>query len=240
MSIFNLLNNTKYRLKFYQYLIELRLYIIITMFMYILMFIITFTFIENFIHYIMHIIDLSKAQFISINLSDNFLLRIKLGLAIAFIFFVPLFSIILFCYLYRVLSIKTKLIFVISSISISLLFTAGILIGYFYVSPRAIDFLLLFTIENVKLHFTIYNYVYFVVKLCILFGLCMQLPFIIYFLSKLHIINIVQLKKFRKNILFIFFIIAAVITPPDPISQIIMALILYILYEISIILVRYL
>ena len=75
-------------------------------------------------------------------------------------------------------------------------------------------------------------------ELFIGFGLAFQLPILLVMLTKLKIINYHQLKKFRRYSIVLIFILAAILTPPDVISQVILALPLVLLYEISIILCK--
>jgi sec-independent protein translocase protein TatC len=82
--------------------------------------------------------------------------------------------------------------------------------------------------------FDITSYVQTVVALVFGSGLLFQLPVVIYFLSKIGIVSPEFLRKYRKHAAVIILIVAAIITPPDPLSQTIISLPLYLLYEISI------
>jgi sec-independent protein translocase protein TatC len=79
------------------------------------------------------------------------------------------------------------------------------------------------------------EYLSFASKLLLAFGLVFELPLIITFLAKLGIVSVSFLKKNRKYAILLFFVCAAILTPPDVVTQIMMALPLMILYEISII-----
>ena len=78
------------------------------------------------------------------------------------------------------------------------------------------------------------EYLAFSAKLLLAFGLVFELPLVITFLAKLGIVSVDFLKKNRKYALLLFFVFAAVLTPPDVVTQIMMALPLMVLYEISI------
>jgi len=118
----------------------------------------------------------------------------------------------------------------------SFLFLLGISFGYFIVTPLAVNFLLNWTISP-DIHNTIRlgSYIRTVVMTSLSAGLVFELPVIIYFLAKAGIVTKSLLKEYRKHAIVGFFILSAVITPPDMISQFLVAMPLISLYEISII-----
>jgi sec-independent protein translocase protein TatC len=79
------------------------------------------------------------------------------------------------------------------------------------------------------------EYLSFASKLLLAFGLVFELPLVITFLAKLGIVSVSFLKKNRKYALLLFFVGAAILTPPDVVTQVMMALPLMVLYEISIV-----
>jgi len=116
------------------------------------------------------------------------------------------------------------------------LFLLGISFGYFIVTPLAVNFLLNWSISP-EIHNTIRlgSYIRTVVMTSLSAGLVFELPVIIYFLAKAGIVTKSLLKEYRKHAVVGFFILAAVITPPDMISQFLVAIPLISLYEVSII-----
>lgn len=120
-----------------------------------------------------------------------------------------------------------------------MLFAGGIVFAYFTVFPVATVFLLTIS-GDLEPMITISQYVSFAVSFLIPFGLVFELPLVVMFLTRLGIITPQFLATKRKYALLIAFIIGAVLTPtPDPISQTMMALPMYILYEVSIIVSRF-
>jgi len=119
---------------------------------------------------------------------------------------------------------------------VSICFTSGVLFGYFVVSPLAINFLVNYKLdENIINLFDIGAYISFLVTTVLACGLAFQLPVVIYILSKIGIVTPRFLKKFRKHAIIVILVVAAVITPsPDIFSQLLVALPLLLLYEISI------
>ncbi|RLB76158.1 MAG: twin-arginine translocase subunit TatC [Deltaproteobacteria bacterium] len=114
-------------------------------------------------------------------------------------------------------------------------FVGGAFFGYFIVFPYGFKFFLGFASEIIQPLPSMREYLGFASKLLLAFGLVFELPLIITFLARLGIVSVTFLKKNRKYALLLFFIGAAILTPPDVVTQIMMAFPLILLYEISII-----
>ena len=117
----------------------------------------------------------------------------------------------------------------------SVFFVGGAFFGYFVVFPFGFKFFLGFASETIKPLPSMREYLSFSSKLLLAFGLVFELPLVITFLAKLGIVSVDFLKKNRKYALILFFAGSAILTPPDVVTQIMMALPLMMLYEISII-----
>jgi sec-independent protein translocase protein TatC len=117
----------------------------------------------------------------------------------------------------------------------SFLFFLGVLFGYYIITPLSINFLGSYQVsELVSNEFDLDSYIG-LVRACVLAcGLIFELPIIVYFLSKLGLVDPPFLRKNRKYAIVLILILSAVITPPDVASQIIVAIPVLILYEISI------
>jgi sec-independent protein translocase protein TatC len=117
----------------------------------------------------------------------------------------------------------------------SLLFFLGVLFGYFVLTPLSLNFLSTFTVSDViKNDINVNSYIGTVKTTTLATGLIFELPIIIYFLSSLGLVTPSFLREYRKWAYVIILIIAAIVTPPDVISQVIVTIPLIILYEISI------
>ncbi len=114
-------------------------------------------------------------------------------------------------------------------------FIGGALFGYFLVFPFGFKFFLGFATDTIRPLPSMKEYLAFSAKLLLAFGLVFELPLIITFLAKLGIVSVDFLKKNRKYALLLFFVFSAILTPPDVVTQIMMALPLMVLYEISIV-----
>ncbi|MBR9998985.1 MAG: twin-arginine translocase subunit TatC [Cyclobacteriaceae bacterium] len=118
---------------------------------------------------------------------------------------------------------------------VSLLFGIGILFGYFIVSPISINFLSNYQLDpSISNEFDIISYVSTLTMLVLACGLMFQLPIIVYFLTKAGIVTPGFMRTYRKHAIIVILVISAIITPPDIVSQILIALPLIVLYEISI------
>ncbi len=117
----------------------------------------------------------------------------------------------------------------------SCLFFLGVLFGYYVITPLSINFLGGYQVsEEVLNEFDIDNYITLVRVSVISCGLIFELPVIMFFLTKVGLVTPQFLKKYRKFALVIVLILSAVITPPDIVSQIIVAIPILVLYEVSI------
>lgn len=115
-----------------------------------------------------------------------------------------------------------------------LFFVAGATFGYSVVFPFAFEFFMDFATETIRPMPSLREYLSFSLKLLFAFGFIFELPLFIFFLSRLGIVNSTMLRKFRKYAFLCSFLVAAVLTPPDVISQTLMAGPLIVLYEASI------
>ena len=117
----------------------------------------------------------------------------------------------------------------------SFLFFLGILFGYYVITPLSINFLGSYRVaDEVRNNFDLSSYTGLLKASCLSAGFIFELPIIIYFLTKMGLVTPEFLKEYRKYALVMVLILAAVITPPDIISQVIVAIPMVILYEVSI------
>jgi sec-independent protein translocase protein TatC len=117
----------------------------------------------------------------------------------------------------------------------TIFFVGGAFFGYFIVFPYGFKFFMGFASDIIRPLPSMKEYLSFASKLLLAFGLVFELPLIVTFLAKLGMVSVSFLKKNRKYALLLFFIGAAILTPPDVVTQIMMALPLMVLYEISIV-----
>lgn len=116
----------------------------------------------------------------------------------------------------------------------SLFFFVGISFAFYVVFPLGFKFFLGFSTDRISALPSMNQYLGFAMRLLFAFGITFELPVVMYFLAKMGIANHTVLRKQRKYAILIVFILAAILTPPDVISQFLLAIPLLILYEISI------
>jgi sec-independent protein translocase protein TatC len=121
-----------------------------------------------------------------------------------------------------------------------MLFFIGIAFGYFILSPLSIQFLGSYQVSSlVSNEINLESYVSFVSTLTFATGIIFEMPILVYFLAKIGILGSRLMSKYRRYAIVVILIIAGILTPsPDMASQIMMAIPLYGLYELSIIVAR--
>lgn len=118
---------------------------------------------------------------------------------------------------------------------VSMLFLIGVLFGYFIISPLSINFLANYQVDpRVTNEFDITSYVNILVMIVLASGILFQLPIIVYFLTKAGLVSPTLLRHYRRHAIVVILVLSAFLTPPDPISQILIAIPLLVLYEVSI------
>jgi sec-independent protein translocase protein TatC len=121
----------------------------------------------------------------------------------------------------------------------TILFLSGVLFGYFILCPISINFLGNYTISPlIKNEVNIDNVLSFLTLIVLGTGLIFELPVLMYFLSKIGIISSEFLVKYRKHAFLVILVVAAIATPPDVVSQLILTVPLYALFELGVIIVK--
>ena len=130
-------------------------------------------------------------------------------------------------------------------ISTPILFLLGGLLVYYLVMPLAIKFFLSFeTVGSssslpIQLEAKVNEYLSLIMRLIFAFGISFQLPILLNLLARIGVVNSDYLRKRRRYVIVIIFAVAAILTPPDPITQVGLAIPLLLLYELSIITVKF-
>lgn len=122
-----------------------------------------------------------------------------------------------------------------ATFSVSLLFILGVLFGYFIISPISVRFFASYEVSpSLQNLFDLSSYIRTVTMIVFGSGLLFQLPVIVYFLTKAGIVSSRLMITYRKHSIVVILILGAMITPPDPFSQVLIALPLMLLYQLSI------
>jgi sec-independent protein translocase protein TatC len=121
----------------------------------------------------------------------------------------------------------------------SILFFIGVLFSFYVIAPISINFLYNYQItDSIENSFTLESHIGLVTNMLLGVSILFELPVLIYFLTKIGLITPEFLKRYRKHSLVVVLIVAAIITPPDVASQVIVAIPILILYEVGIIVSR--
>ena len=119
----------------------------------------------------------------------------------------------------------------------TIFFIIGIWFGFFIMIPFSLGFFTSMTTTalDVNYNFTLENYLYYILWLTMISGMIFQLPVVSYYFTRIGILTPAFLRYYRKFAFLAFLIIGAILTPPDPISQIMVVIPLMLLYELSIV-----
>jgi sec-independent protein translocase protein TatC len=200
-------------------------------------FIISYFFAKQLFSYL--ILPLTKvlpddSRLIFTNLPEMFIAYIKVALVAGIILAIPIIFYQLWMFLAPALYQKEKRYIIPFVLFSSILFAAGALFGYFIVFPYGFKFFVSFATENIQALPSVKQYFSFAIRLLLAFGLVFEMPIVVLFITKIGLITPDSMKKFRKFAILCSFILSAILTPPDVATQLMMALPIIILYEISI------
>jgi sec-independent protein translocase protein TatC len=229
-----------------QHLTELKKRLIICLSFFLVATIVSYIFIQDIYSFLVQPLasampDEEGRKMIFTGLAEAFITYVKLAVFSGVLISFPIFAwqIYLFCApgLYK----SEKRFFIPFLFCSPALFFTGAAFVYYFLFPMAWKFFLSFempAIEGglpIKLEAKISEYLSLVTAMIMAFGITFQMPLVIILLVKLGLVSVEQLKKFRKYAVIIILTVAAILTPPDVLSQIALATPLYLLYEISII-----
>ena len=241
-------NDEETSMNFLDHLKELRQKLIYSIIFFILSFIVSFYFSQSIFEFLakpLTSILQDGNGLIYTALQEAFLTNIKVAFFTAAFISFPFLSFQIWSFISPGLLKKEKKISLPSLIAIPFLFLLGAAVVYYLISPIAWKFFLSFQTSqadsiNITLQAKMNEYLSLMMTFIFAFGLAFQLPVILLLLVRVGVLTIQQLVSFRKYAIVLAFIFAAIITPPDPFSQISLALPVIILYEVSILISRFL
>ena len=118
---------------------------------------------------------------------------------------------------------------------VSFLFMIGVLFGYYIISPLSVNFLSHYNVDpSILNEFELTNYVSTISMIVLSSAILFQLPMVVYVLTKAGLVTPQVMKTYRRHAIVVILILGALLTPPDPISQILIAIPLFGLYQVSI------
>ncbi len=175
-----------------------------------------------------------KGQMIFTGLPEAFFVYLKVSLLAGIVLALPVLFYEFWMFVAPGLYRREKK-YLLPAILLSMVFFfLGACFGYFVVFPYGFAFFLGFATDTIQAMPSMKEYLSFASKMLLAFGFVFELPLILTLMARMGLVTADFLKKNRKYALLLFFVAAAIITPPDVITQIMMALPLILLYEISI------
>jgi len=178
-------------------------------------------------------------KIINTDMAGQFLIHLKTSFVLGFILAFPYVLYEIWKFIEPGLYLKEKKYTRGIVIFGSLFFFVGVLFGYFVLAPFSINFLGSYSVsDTVKNTINLASYISTLTTLVFASGIVFELPMVVYILSKLGLITATDMRTYRKHGFVAMLIFAAIITPPDLTSQVIIALPLYVLYEFSILIAK--
>ncbi len=175
-------------------------------------------------------------KIINVNMAGQFLTHLYVSLIAGIIVAFPYIIFEVWSYLAFVLKIKSRRTTVATLVFGTLLFILGLLFSYFLIVPLTVNFLgTYFVSGEVQNNVMLSSYIGTISSLVLGVGAVFELPVFVHFLAKYGFVSPAFLRKQRRVMIVVIFILAAIITPPDIISQIMVSIPLLLLYEVSII-----
>lgn len=174
-------------------------------------------------------------QLIATELSSQFMTHLSTSIYLALLMASPYIVVELFRFISPALYDHEKKYSTKITVAIYFLFMIGVMISYFMIFPISFRFLGTYQVdESVVSNITLKSYISTFTTLTFVLGVMFQLPILAFFMAKMEIINVEIMSRYRAYVFIIILIISAIITPPDVFTLILVSIPLYLLYEISI------
>jgi sec-independent protein translocase protein TatC len=227
------------------HLIEIRQRLIYSIIFFLLAFIASYYFIEHIYNFLLKpLIEIygpnHEKRIIYTGLTEAFVTYVRLAFLSSLFFSTPFFISQFYLFISPALYKKEKRFIVLILAASPTLFLLGAILLYYFIFPLAFKFFVSFEMSGnlidipIELEARISEYLNLVVKLIFGFGIAFQLPILLIVLVKVGLITVKSLRQKRKYWILLIFISAAILTPPDIFSQVLLAIPMILLYEIAI------
>lgn len=210
---------------------ELRKRLIITLFAFIVFFIVGFVFVKDVYHWLVRDIDV---KLMVLGPGDIIWIYFTLASVVAIAATIPILALQLWLFVKPALRPFERKVTLSYIPALFILFIVGISFGYFILFPTVLGFLVDLGGDMLATNFTADKYLRFIMHMSLPMGFLFELPVVVMFLTSIGVINPILLRKIRKYAYFVLAIIAVSVTPPDFISQTLVLIPLFGLYEISV------
>lgn len=221
------------RLTLIEHLSELRKRLIISFISLIVCSLASYNYINKIIEFVVK--PAKGLEFIYLSPPELFIAYIKISLVLGLVLSSPVILFQIWRFIKPGLKEKERK-YVIFSMFMGIIFLLmGVSFAYYAIIPMTIQFFVKMSVDGIAPLFSFANYIDFVSSLLLSFGLVFELPLIVILLTQLGLASPAVFKKYRKIVIAVTFIVAAILTPPDVVSQTMMAIPMLFLYEFSII-----
>lgn len=215
-----------------EHLSELRKRLIYSSIVLIVSILVSYNFSEFIVKYI---IDIAPGiNFVFIAPAELLMSYIKISVISGFVVSAPFLTLQIWIFVSPGLTKSEKRTIAVSLFVGGLFFIVGVVFAFLIVLPVMLQFFMGFQIEEIEEMISFSNYLTFVINTLLSFGIIFELPIIMVILTKFHILSVSFIKKNRKYTILIIFIIAAILTPPEVITQILLAGPMLLLFEVGV------
>lgn len=198
---------------------------------------ITYRYIEKFLHWLGSSFTFSEyhVNLIATELSSQFMTHVTAAMYLGLLGASPYILWELFRFVTPALYEKERKYSVRVAFIMYVLFVVGVLMSYFILFPISFRFLGTYSVSDMVVsNITLHSYISTFSTLTLIMGLVFQLPVVAFFLGKIGAVKSAFLKRYRKHALIAIMVLAAIITPPDLMTLVLVTVPLYLLYEVSI------
>ncbi len=196
---------------------------------------ISYFFIDNIVSYVTE----PAGSLYYLRPAEAFFIYIKVGLVAGMIISSPFIFYQLWAFIMPAFSLQGQLKLTFIAVASVVLFVSGLLFSYYLVLPLGLAFFTGFDGQGIQAMISMENYVDFVLLMVLPFGIIFELPLILILGAYLDLITSSLLVQGRRYVIFGSFVLAAILTPPDVISQVLLAMPMLAMYELSILFIKY-
>ncbi|MBQ1470361.1 MAG: twin-arginine translocase subunit TatC [Schwartzia sp.] len=193
-----------------------------------------------YIEEIMHYITMPSGKLYYLQPAEAFFTYLKIAFFAGFLLALPVIFYQIWRFVLPALTVREKTVIALLVPTSVVLFFSGLAFSFFLVLPAAMQFFVGFSTEDLQPMFSLNQYFSFVISFILPFGAVFELPLIVVVMAKMGFISSEFLKKKQRIVLFLAFVVGAIVSPtPDIFTQSMIAIPLFLLYEISYLIVRF-
>ena len=193
-----------------------------------------------YIEEIMHYITMPSGKLYYLQPAEAFFTYLKIAFFAGFLLALPVIFYQIWRFVLPALTVREKTVIALLVPTSVVLFFSGLAFSFFLVLPAAMQFFVGFSTEDLQPMFSLNQYFSFVISFILPFGAVFELPLIVVVMAKMGFISSEFLKKKQRIVLFLAFVVGAIVSPtPDIFTQSMIAIPLFLLYEVSYLIVRF-